>query len=219
MGVSLSDTSDEEQVCQAIRSLGALALATAGRNNSHDLEVTLGINHVDPGYYEVKRLYLRDGKYLDRRFKAGQRGERIYGRRDAEIKGFATALEDYLDSCLWGLNAVEETHAFIDKALLRKHGKKFQERLIRLANAGAKIPTLSRVSNAVLQGGVRPQDIEAGFSSLSGIFIIAGTIYTLVKPKEYKSLIGFDSGSAEGPKLTYQGVVPLAKNERKKGKK
>lgn len=196
--------------------MGARALSTGGRNQSHDLEVTLGIDHIPPGHYEVKRLYVRNGKYVDRRFKAGQRGERIYGRRDAEIKGFAIALEDYLDTCLWGVEAVTDTHAFIDQALLRKHGKRFHERLLRLAKAASEIPSLTAPAFRALNGTVRPQDIEAGFSSLSGIFIIADHIYTLVKPTEYTRFIGFDSAGAEGPKLSFQGVVPLAKFARKK---
>jgi hypothetical protein len=207
---------DEDAVSKILKVEGARSIATGGRCESHDLEVTLGIDHVPPGFYEVKRLHVRDGKYVDRRFKAGQRGERIYGRRDAEIKSFATALEDYLDTCLWGVEAVTDTHAFIDQALLRKHGKKFHERLMRLAKAAADIPTLSAPAWKVLVGSVRPQDIEAGFSSLSGIFIIADHIYTLVKPSEYTRFIGFDSGSAEGPKLSFQGVVPLNKFARKK---
>lgn len=179
--------------------------------------MTLGIDHVPPGLYEVKRLHVRDGKYVDRRFKVGQRGERIYGRRDAEIKSFATALEDYLDTCLWGVEAVTDTHEFVDQALLRKHGKKFHERLLRLARAAGEIPTLTAPAWKVLNGAVRARDIEAGFVGLSGIFIIADHIYTLVKPNEYTSFIGFDSASAEGPKLTYQGAVPLDKFGRKKG--
>lgn len=206
---------------------------------SHDLEVTLGIVDVPPGFYEVKRLHLQKGRYVDRRFKAGTRGEKIYGRRDAEIKSFATALEDYLDHAWdpvmmhdqksswagvqrepgpqWGVEAVTDLHDFIDQALLRKHGKKFHERLLRLAKASKEIPTLLVPAWNVLNGGVRGKDIEAGFASLSGIFVIADHIYTLVKPSEYTSFIGFDSASAEGPKLTYQGVVPLDKGTRKKG--
>lgn len=179
--------------------------------------MSLGIDHIPPGFYEVKRLHVRNGRYVDRRFKAGQRGERIYGRRDAEIKSFATALEDFLDTCVWGVEAVTDTHEFIDQALLRKHGKKFHERLVRLAKAASEIPTLTAPAWKVLNGGVREQDIVAGFGSLSGIFIIADHIYTLVKPKEYTSFIGFDSASAEGPKLTYRGVVPLDKFGKKKG--
>lgn len=196
--------------------LGARATPTGGRNQSHDLEVTLGINQVPPGFYEVKRLYVRDHKYVDRRFKAGQRGERIYGRRDAEIKGFALALEDYLDTCLWGFEAVTSVHEFVDQALLRKHGKKFHEKLIRWAKAAGPIPTLTAQAFTALHGSVSGRDIEAGFGSLGGIFIIADHIYTLVKPKEYTRFIAFDSAGAEGPKLSYQGVVPLDKFARLK---
>ncbi len=186
------------------------------RHQSYDLEVLLGIDHVEPGLYEVKRLYKTKSGSFDRRFKVGQRGERIYGRRDAEIKSFAIALEDFLDECLWSVEAVVATHEFIDQALLRKHGKRFHERLLKLANRGLQIPSLMFRAKDVIQGGVRTNEISAGFSNLKGIFIIAGDIYTLVKPTEYKEFIGFDSASAEGPKLTYQGVVPLEQVVRKR---
>jgi hypothetical protein len=202
--------SDESLVCLSLKTLGARAEPTAGRYQSHDLEVTLGIADLEPGLYEVKRLSLRKGgKSVDRRFKAGRRGETIYGRRDAEIKSFAMALEDFLDQCLWSVEAIVATHEFIDQALQRRHGKKFHERLLRLANRSLSIPELMFEAKSVIQGGVRPQDITAGFSSLKGIFVIADHIYTLVKPEEYTRFIGFDSASAEGPKLSYQGVVPL----------
>ena len=210
---------DETRICEALRLIeGARAIPTGGRGQSHDLEVTLGVAHIPPGFYEVKRLHVRDGKYVDRRFKAGQRGERIYGRRDAEFKSFATALEDFLDDCLWGYQAVSDTHEFIDQAFLRKHGKKFEQRAIRLAQAASSIPQLALSAKRVLDGGVRPQDIEAGFSSLGGIFVIADHIYTLVKPKEYTRFIGFNSAGAEGPKLSFQGTVPLDKFGKVKGK-
>ena len=216
--------SDEECICESIDRLGNRSKPTGTRYQSHDLEVTLG-GFIVPGFYEVKRLHLREGKYVDRRFKVGRRGERMYGRRDAEIKSFATALEDFLDGVWdsphpaihWGKKEVEDMHSFIDLALQRKHGKKFHDRLLRLADACNSIPTMLKQSLSVSRGSVRPQDIEAGFAGLSGIFIIAGHIYTLVKPKEYKSFIGFDSASAEGPKLTYQGVVPLEKFGKVKG--
>lgn len=178
--------------------------------------MTLGVEHIEPGFYEVKKLHIRPGgKSVDRRFKAGQRGERIYGRRDAEIKGFAMAMENFLDTCLWGVQAVTDVHDFVDMALQRRHGKKFNERLLRWANAATDIPTLVKYAFPVVKGGVTPQDVAQGFASLRGIFIIAGHSYTLVKPSEYTRFIGFDSASAEGPKLSYQGVVPLEKTTRK----
>lgn len=230
---TLTDVRDECHVCRAIDRDGTISYPTGGRGQSHDLEVSLGIEHVPPGFYEVKRLHVKKGKYVDKRFKAGQRGERIYGRRDAEIKSFATALENFIDGVWdqtrpwkgmepesdihWGVETVTAVHDFIDQALTRKHGKRFHERLLRLAKAASEIPTLLTPSWNILKGGVRPQDIEAGFSSLGGIFIIADHIYTLVKPKEYTRFIGFDSASAEGPKLSYQGVVPLDKFGKVKG--
>ncbi len=205
-----TNLSDEQKVVNAFYEDGARGHVTAGRNQSHDINVTLGINEIPLGFYEVKRLSLRPGgKSVDRRFKVGRRGETIYGRRDAEIKSFATALEDFLDQCLWSVEAILGTHEFIDQALQRRHGKQFNERLLRLANRGLAIPELMWKAKSVIQGGVRTQDIQAGFAGLSGIFIIAGHIYTLVKPNEYSEFIGFDSGSAEGPKLRYSGVVPL----------
>ena len=183
------------------------------------------MEHIPPGFYEVKKLHLRKGaKSVDPRFKAGQRGERIYGRRDAEIKSFASALEWYIDHAWdepkeglhWGRESVESAHEFIDQAMERRHGKKFDERLRRWAEAAAKIPTLLSVSLPAARGGVSAQNIANGFASLSGIFIMAGAIYTLVKPSEYTRFIGFDSASAEGPKLKYQGVVPLDKFATKK---
>ncbi len=209
--------SDEELVSECLwKTLGVRSTVAGSRYQSYDVEVTLGIDGVEPGWYEIKRLYKTKGGSFDRRFKVGQRGERMYGRRDAEIKSFAMGLEDFLDKCTWGVQAVEDTHDFIDQALLRKHGKKFNERLTRLARAGLQIPDLMFRATAVLTGGVRTSDILAGFSNLKGIFVIAGDIYTLVKPIEYSEFIGFDSASAEGPKLTYQGVVPLEQVARKK---
>jgi len=205
-----TDESDEQAIVNALYIKGVRCNKTAGRYQSHDLEVTLGATHLDPGFYEVKRLSLRPGgKSVDRRFKVGRRGETIYGRRDAEIKSFAIALENFLDSCLWTVEATIATHEFIDQALQRRHGKRFNERLLRLADRSLSIPELANEARAVLQGGVRSQDIETGFTSLSGIFVITGHIYTLVKPKEYTRFIGFDSASAEGPKLSFHGVVPL----------
>lgn len=205
-----TDITDEGRICGALECDGARAVPTAGRYQSHDIEVTLGIAHVDPGLYEVKKLSVRPGgKSIDRRFKIGRRGETVYGRRDAEIKSFAMALEDFLDQCLWSVEATVATHEFIDQALQRRHGKKFHERLLRLANRGLSIPELMFEAKSVLQGGIRQQDIAAGFSSLKGIFVIAGHIYTLVKPEEYTRFIAFDSASAEGPKLSFQGIVPL----------
>lgn len=191
--------------------------------------MTLGVDGIPPGFYEVKKLHVRKGsKSVDRRFKAGQRGERIYGRRDAEIKAFAQGLENYLDGrwddppvggIHWGREAVEDLHDFIDQALERRHGKKFDERLRRLAEAACKLPGLLPVAYPAARGGVSAQNIANGFASLSGIFVMAGNIYTLVKPKEYTRFIGFDSASAEGPKLSYLGVVPLGKFEKKISKK
>lgn len=202
--------SDEQAVVNALFIKGVRCNKTAGRHQSHDIEVTLGATHLEPGFYEVKRLHVRaGGKSVDRRFKAGRRGETIYGRRDAEIKSFAMALEDFLDQCLWSVEAVVAAHEFIDQALQRKHGKKFHDRLLRLANRGLTIPELVFQAKTVIQGGVRSQDIAAGFSSLKGIFVITDHIYTLVKPEEYTRFIGFDSASAEGPKLSFHGVVPL----------
>lgn len=170
-----------------------------------------------PGKYEVKRLHRKTlTSAFDRRFKVGQRGEKLYGRRDAEIKGFALALERFLDECTWGVQAVDEVHQFVDQAMQRKHGKKFHDRLLRLAKAGLNISSLMLSATDVLRGGVRDADIQAGFSNLSGIFIIAGDIYTLVKPSEYKQFIRFDSACAEGPKLSYQGAVPRETQQRKK---
>lgn len=211
---------DEELISDTLCDYGARANETGGRNNSHDLEVTLGIDTVPPGFYEVKRLSARPGgKSFDPRFKAGRRGETIYGRRDAEIKSFAIKLESFLDECLWGREAVESAHDFIDQALQRRHGKKFHERLLRLAKIGLTIPDLIFASKDVIKGGVHHQDISAGFSGLKGIFLIAGHNYTLINSNEYKDFIGFDSASAEGPKLAYKNVIPLQKIAKKaKGK-
>lgn len=207
---------DERRICDAIGYDGAIAYPTAGRNQSHDLEVKVGttlrspVVDLLPGLYEVKRLSLRPGgKSVDRRFKLGRRGETVYGRRDSDIKWFARALENLLDDCVGSVEFVTESHDFIDQALQRRHGKKFEQRLMRLAKASVAIPQMFIPANVVLSGGVRAQDIKAGLVGLSGIFIIADHIYTLVKPSEYTSFIGFDSASAEGPKLSFQGVVPL----------
>jgi hypothetical protein len=224
IGPSIVGISDEQKICNALDWDGARAHPTAGRNQSHDLEVTLGTTlrsptcDLVPGLYEVKRLSLRSkGKSADRRFKTGRRGETIYGRRDAEIKSFAMALEDFLDQCLWSVEATLASHDFIDQALQRRHGKHFHERLLRLANRGLEVPELMWKAKSVINGGVFPRDIQAGFEGLSGIFIMVGHIYTLVKPNEYSEFIGFDSGSAEGPKLRFSGVIPLETADTDKG--
>lgn len=205
-------SNDEQAVCEALKADGIKAVPTGDRYHSHDIEVTLGVDHVQPGLYEVKRLHVQDSGYVDRRFKAGQRGEQIYGRRDAQIKAFAISLERFLDDCDWGFDVVTQMHEFIDQALHRRHSKRFNGQLTQLATTFLHIPALFPAAKDVLRGGVTAHDVAAGFASLNGIFIIADHIYTLVKPEEYARFIGFDSASAEGPRLSYQGVVPLRRS-------
>ena len=207
---------------------GANVKSTGERTQSYDLEV-LGPDNaflkevgLAPGKYEVKSLWRKNERcQFDRRFKVGSRGERIYGRRDSEIKAFAGALEREIDGVIdHSLDPivsatpgsvtkfVEETHEFIDAALERRHSKKFMERLARLARASYLIPNLRIHALNVTSGNVQGLDIVRGFDNIKGIFVVAGPIYTLVSQSEMQGFLAFDSASSEGPKLRWQGTIP-----------
>lgn len=222
-----------------IKDLGLFVTRAGERNQSHDIEVS-GISRrryrgdsliVNPGLYEVKMLWRRSDRHaFDRRFKAGTRGERIYGRRDSSIKSFALSLEREIDSIIESnthdpkgssLEFVEQAHGFIDDAMARRHSKGFTRRLERLARASLLIPNLSQQARAVLDSTVQGHDIAQGFGDLEGIFIVAGPKYTLVTKAEMASMLSLDSASSEGPKIRLHGVIPLetTKARRKKSKK
>ncbi len=221
------------------------------RSVSYDLEVVdevyrrayLRAVGLESGKYEVKSLWRKnENQVFDRRFKVGQRGELIYGRRDAQVKAFGTALEGYIDDLIEHslpptksgghfsphppatpgsvTPAVTELHDIIDRIMVRKHSKTLLERLGRLAKASLEIPRLTVAARNFLSGGIQAVDIERGFSDIQGIFIVAGPIYTLVSQTEYSKFLAFDSASSEGPKLRYLGVIPSNKQHgRNKGNK
>lgn len=226
-----------------------MAIHCGNRQQSHDLEIHSKITRPDyedpylrfaglsPGKYEVKSLWRRsETQSFDRRFKVGRRGERLYGRRDAEIKSFASGLEDEIDAIIQNFvdegrvaktskdamtRFVTETHAFISDAFERRHSKAFNERIERLATASLSIPTLTVRAHSVLNGGVQGPDIVRGFDDIQGIFIVAGPMYTLITRTEMPQFLTFDSASSEGPKLRFVGVIKSEQNKsrKEKGKK
>ncbi|HEU5118646.1 MAG TPA: hypothetical protein VFT74_18760 [Isosphaeraceae bacterium] len=204
------------------------------RGQSYDLSIPdqgdrtyLRAVGLEAGKYEVKSLWRKsEGRAFDRRFKVGQRGERIYGRRDSEIKAFALSLEEQVDSVLEHAvsgypkaapgsvtSFVDETHEFVDLAMSRRHSKSFMARLERLARASLSIPAMLTRAHAVVHGGVQAHDIVRGFDDLEGIFIVAGPIYTLVTKAEMPRFLAFDSASSEGPKLRWAGPIPSEKTK------
>jgi hypothetical protein len=220
----------EERVGESLIGLFGVFVTHAGdRTQSHDLEVS-GVScrqsrydrgGLAAGLYEVKSLWRKNERSsFDRRFKVGTRGERIYGRRDSQIKAFAVALEDELEHVLesnvreskttFGRNTdfVESAHAFIDQAMGRRHSKAFEERLMRLARASLNVPRLTVRAQALLDGAITNADVLRGFSDIQGIFVVAGDLFTLVTKGEFGSFIGFDSASSEGPKLRLIGEIP-----------
>lgn len=200
------------------------------RGQDYDLEIFsklkcdpyLSIHGLTAGKYEIKSLWRKnDNCKFDRRFKAGRRGERIYGKRDAQIKSFALALENEIDDIIdnsvleehsirdgeWVTNFVNETHDFINQALERKHSKKFEERIMRLAKASLAIPKLRLQAAAILTEPVNSSNIIAGFDNIEGIFVVADRHYTLINKAEMPKFLIFDSASSEGPKIRYQGCI------------
>lgn len=218
----------EQRVAEALTSDFGVYITRAGaRSQSYDIEICDGgwkaeSKNISPGLYEVKSLWRKDKKSsFDKRFKVGTRGEKIYGRRDSQIKSFALLLEREIDSLVENnltegkpaspdenMRLVEETHQFIDQAIMRKHSKSFEDRLNKLACASLKIPNLTISANTILSGKIRSGDIVRGFSDIEGIFIVAGPIYTLITKTEIPTLLHFDSASSEGPKLRIIGDIP-----------
>jgi len=204
----------EDQLVNTLFNEGLGVIQTGSRNQSHDLMISSGTPEIPEGVYEVKSLYRRNENCrFDRRFKTGRRGEDIYGRRDAEIKAAALDIENYLDHGVTsGLQFIESAHRLIDEALNRKHSKDFLARFTLLAEAYSDTWMLSSADRFLL-GGVSNSDILKGFSGLDGIFLLAGPMYVLVKPKEFSKFIAFDSVSSEGVKLRYTGMIPSEKND------
>lgn len=211
------------------------------RVQSHDLEIEgpqtafLRIQGLRPGKYEIKSLWRKNECCkFDRRFKVGMRGEKIYGRRDLEIKAFAEALETEVDSVLEHsltstkmrpgpgelIRFVIDVFDFVDLAMERKHSKRFDERLRRLAKASLGIPRITARAHFAFHGNVQGHDIVRGFDDIEGIFVVAGPTYTLVTRKEISDFLSFDSSSAEGPKIRFTGVIPseIDNVREKKGK-
>lgn len=223
----------EKRVAVTLRTKYGLDIEDAGaRNQSYDLRIKLidgpfaRVAGLETGNYEIKSLWRRNGNCVfDRRFKAGQRGERIYGLRDSRIKAFAMGLDAEIDSVI--ANSVrhptagrspsemrsffEETVDFIQQATERRHSKDFEARLMRLARICQVIPTMTALSRGVLNSPVGTPDIVNGYRDLEGIFVVAGPIYTLVTVKEIARFLAFDSASSEGPKLRYTQNIPLEK--------
>lgn len=235
----------EDRVGKALIDDFSVYVTRAGdRTQSYDLEVTVpngstrrrsGRRLPDgliSGLYEVKSLWRRNERSaFDRRFKVGTRGERIYGRRDAQIKAFALALEDGMEEIFADLQRagghpwtnrtfVEFSHEMIDHSMARRHSKWFNDQLGFLAGHLTGVPLISRQAQAVIASGITEADILRGFSDIEGIFVVAGPLYTLVTKAEMGRLLSFDSASSEGPKIRMLGVIPSETTQRKeKGKK
>jgi hypothetical protein len=234
----------EDRVGKALIDDFSVYVTKAGdRTQSYDLEVTIPNGSgrrrsarrlpdgLVSGLYEVKSLWRRNERSaFDRRFKVGTRGEKIYGRRDAQIKAFALALEDGMEEIfaelhrsgerLWSNRTfVEFSHEMIDHAMARRHSKWFNDQLEFLAERLAGVPLISRQAQAVISSGIADADILRGFSDIEGIFVVAGPTYTLVTKAEMGRLLSFDSASSEGPKIRMLGVIPSETAQRKeKGK-
>ncbi len=205
----------EEAVAQALERDFDVTVTRAGeRSQSYDIEVSLnGFSDLDPRLYEVKSLWRRNERCtFDRRIKVGTRGETIYGRRDAQIKSFALSLEEGLAGFDADANdVIPTTREFIDAALSRRHSKSFHTRLRDVAAAVSGLQGhefLVKKAHAIISGSVGADDIVRGFDDISGIFVVAGPIYTLVTKAEIAEFFTFDSASSEGPRLRLHGVIP-----------
>jgi hypothetical protein len=207
------------------------------RSQSYDLRVKLSCGPfaraagLETGNYEVKSLWRRNENCVfDRRFKVGQRGERIYGLRDARIKAFALAIESEIDSIVENSvthplgerrpdemrKFVDECHLFIEQATERRHSKDFEQRLTRLAMICLTIPTIMSRAQSVINSPISPTDIANGFRDLEGIFVIAGPIYTLVTVGEIPAFMAFDSAGTEGPRVRYTQSIPSEKKKEQR---
>lgn len=188
---------------------------------------------LETGNYEVKSLWRRnDNCAFDRRFKLGQRGERIYGMRDSRIKSFAMGLDTELESIMENSISYpigerrpnemrlffDETSEFIRQAVERRHSKDFEARLVRLAGVCQVIPTMTARARDIMNSAVQPIDIAKGFADVEGIFVTAGPIYTLITTNEIKDFLAFDSASSEGPKVRYTKIIPSETNRKRKAR-
>ena len=228
----------EYRVAKTLSTRYGLDIEPAGaRTQSYDLRVKITngpfarIAGLETGNYEVKSLWRRnDNCVFDRRFKVGQRGERIYGLRDARIKAFVMGLDSEIDAIIENSVAYpiggrkpdemrvffEESVDFIRQAVERRHSKAFEVRLDRLARVCQIIPTMTALARGVLNSAVQPIDIARGFADVEGIFITAGPIYTLVAKDEFEGFLAFDSASSEGPKIRYTQAIPSETNRKRK---
>ena len=222
-------TSDELIVAHSVREQTGCTVEVAGsRYESFDLLISSG--SLLAGKYEVKRLS-RSGKSFDRRFKVGSRSERIYGHHDSVIKAAALEAEDLLECFEWdiayGVEQLDAMHCAIDDAKHRRHGRKFERFFydaIASLMAVARPESSPAIDRFLMKQSISADDIIRGFSEISGIFLMAGANYSLVKQDEIARLIAFDSVSVEGVKLRYLGVVPYdtgikAKDNKVKVKK
>lgn len=231
---------NEYRVATTLAIKYGLEIEPAGaRSQSYDLRVkltngpfaqTVGI---PTGNYEVKSLWRRNENCaFDRRFKLGQRGERIYGMRDSRIKAFAVGLDTEIESIME--NSItypigerrpnemrlffDETTEFIKQAVERRHSKDFEVRLNRLASVCQVIPTMTTLARGIMNSTVQPIDIAKGFADVEGIFVTAGPIYTLITTSEIKDFLAFDSASSEGPKVRYTKIIPSETNRNRKAR-
>lgn len=207
----------EDNLCEALKSWGSHVRQAGSRYQNYDLEI-LDCANLPLGRYEIKALH-RNGKSFDRRFKVGSRSEKIYGKRDAEIKAAALVLDDYID---WVFKepdrAVQRNEYSADanlqwilnlknQAFERKHGKNFIKDFIENIKPfhdwhyayPFKINKLSRP--------VTSKEICEGYSDIQGIFLVLEDNYTLIRHDEFAKFIEFDSASSEGIKLRYTGKL------------
>lgn len=200
----LNDSSDEEKVGWTLFSHGIKLEIAGKRNQSYDIKIINNNNKklIKNGLYEVKKLWKSDkATKFDRRFKVGTRGEKIYGRRDAEIKAFCLALENAMDTLDLSVAQVDFFHKTIDSGISRKHSKSFSEDLELCWQILEHKKVLLDHVEVIKNNQITISDIQRGFDNIDGIFVIAGPMYTLITKAEFPKFLEFDSASVEGPKL------------------
>lgn len=195
----LSSSSNSEQaILDMLNICGCKVEAAGSRFERYDLKILQDEKNLIYGKYEIKSLS-KSGNSFDRRFKIGSRSEDVYGYYDAIIKSIALPLHDK--------ELTDEQRNLVNQAIKRKHGKNFYENFSKILN-DESLKIDKNLIEKYHNFKINDCDISFAFSDIDGIFIVAGTNYTLIHPYYFKSLIQFDSVSCEGVKLRYTGDLP-----------